>query len=624
MKRNFTILLFMCVLLLSGKSFAQCTVSITGDTLVCAGDQTMLTANAYGTGSQLMASNTAGNNHRGNMFDIVATNDVTILSFDASPMGNTTMEIYYKAGTWNGFANTPSAWTFLGSAPVTYTGGFVAVPIEVNVTIPAGQTYAFYVTSAVTGGTALNYSNGNAVGNVYSSDANITFLEGGGMEYPFTQGTGAVFQPRVWNGMIHYAMANVPGTTISWNTSETTNLIQPTINTMTTYNVEATIPGCPSTLYDTISVWTSVPPVSAGADQVHCMGDDVLLYGEGAETYAWDNGVTDSVAFVSSISGTTTYTVTGTDTMGCMVSATVDVLINDLPPVNAGEDFDACFGDEITLSGEGADTYSWNNGIDDNTAFEAINSATYILTGTDVNNCVQTDTVVVTVNTLPYVYGGGDQQACFGMEFTLSGSGADTYDWTNGVTDGVPYIVPMGVNEYIVTGTDVNGCSSTDTVTVTALNNQALIANVGTTLITSMEIGNTIEWYNCDNGQVISGETGFTYAPTVAGHYAAIVTNINQCVDTSDCVLIEFAGIKENSATAFQVYPNPTTGAVTIASSEGMISNIQVLDLVGKVIYEEQMNGMQTSLDLSRFEGKQFLVNIYSGDHKETVKVLKF
>lgn len=113
-------------LLVGTKAFAQpCSVILSAtDSLVCSGDNISLNALANGPDIQLQASNTAGNNHRGNMFDIVATNDVTILSFDASPMGNTTIEIYYKVGTWNGFANTPSAWTFIGSAPVTYTGGF--------------------------------------------------------------------------------------------------------------------------------------------------------------------------------------------------------------------------------------------------------------------------------------------------------------------------------------------------------------------------------------------------------------------------------------------------------------------------------------------------------------------
>lgn len=181
---------------------------------VCSGGVCNTAAYCSEPGTTLMASNTAGNNHRGNMFDLVATNTVTITAFDASPMGNTTIEVYYKPGTWNGFANTPSAWTRVGSGYTPYVGGFSRVPLTVDVTIPAGETYAFYVTSN-TSAVNLNYSNGTAVGNVYSSDANLTFLEGGGMEYPFTAGSGAVYQPRVWNGNIHYVTATAGPSVIS-------------------------------------------------------------------------------------------------------------------------------------------------------------------------------------------------------------------------------------------------------------------------------------------------------------------------------------------------------------------------------------------------------------------------
>ena len=151
----------------------------------------------------LTASNTAGNNHRGNMFDLFVNQNVAITQFDVSPMGNMPYEIHYKEGTWVGHANDPGAWELMQSGDVAYTGGFAPVPLAEPIILSANQTHGFYITSATTA-VSLNYSNGTNVGNVYSSDAVMTFYEGGGMEYPFTQGTGAVYQPRVWTGAIHY------------------------------------------------------------------------------------------------------------------------------------------------------------------------------------------------------------------------------------------------------------------------------------------------------------------------------------------------------------------------------------------------------------------------------------
>lgn len=505
-------LLFLAILaLLSGKSMAQCTVSISGDTLVCVGDQKTFSANVIGPGISLNASTAAGNNHKGNMFDIIATNDVNIISFDASPMGNTTIEIYYKVGSWNGFANTPSAWTFIGSAPVTYTGGITPVDVPVNIHIPAGQTYAFYVTSNNTS-VALNYSNGIAVGNTYSSDANIAFIEGGGMDYPFTQGTGTVYQPRVWNGRINYALANVPVTYL-WNTLETTSSIEKTITAPAQYTVESTIAGCP-TLTDTIDINVSVPVVSAGANQSICLGDTVLLFGTGAESYTWDNGVVDSISFVPALSGTTTYTVIGTDTLGCIALATVNVTVHELPNINAGENQNICIGNETTLTATGATSYIWNDGVLNSIPFIPAATADYIVTGTDNNGCIGFDTVNVSLMALPVA-------VVSTLGNILISDSASSYQWINCGTN-LP--VP-GANSQLFTATEngnyaviienENGCS--DTSACFTINNVGLGSfeqnewtispnptNGQFTISTSQSTANTLVEVYSTIGQIVS------------------------------------------------------------------------------------------------------------------------
>src|SRR5436853_5103671 len=160
---------------------------------------------SQGACDSLMSTFAGGNNHRGNMFDITAINDVTIASVDAHPMANTNYAIYYKAGTFAGSENDSTVWTLVGQATGVVAQPFgtpTPLPIAINITIPAGQTYGWYVTSTDVL-VAQNYTNGTAQGNVFASDANIQFLEGVGLEYPFS---GAPFTPRVWNGWIHYCL----------------------------------------------------------------------------------------------------------------------------------------------------------------------------------------------------------------------------------------------------------------------------------------------------------------------------------------------------------------------------------------------------------------------------------
>ena len=107
----------------------------------------------------------------------------------------------------------------------------------------------------------------------------------------------------------------------------------------------------------------------------------------------------------------------------------VTVTVNTLPQVDAGSDQTVCDGTDVTLAGSGATSYSWDNGITDNTPFTASTTTTYEVTGTDGNGCQNTDQVTVTVNALPQVDAGSDQTVCDGADVTLAGSGASTYSF---------------------------------------------------------------------------------------------------------------------------------------------------------------------------------------------------
>ena len=234
-----------------------------------------------------------------------------------------------------------------------------------------------------------------------------------------------------------------------------------------TYSVELTDGnGCTANSSYTITEPAPVT-VNAGSDITICDGNSVTLSGSGANSYSWDNGITDGVAFIPGL-GITTYTVTGTDADGCSNTDDIVVTVNALPNVNAGSDNTICDGNSVTLSGSGANSYSWDNGLGAGQSHSVSPSfiTTYTVTGTDADGCSNTDDIVVTVNALPNVNAGSDITICDGNSVTLSGSGANSYSWDNGITDGVAFIPGLGITTYTVTGTDANGCSNTDQVDV--------------------------------------------------------------------------------------------------------------------------------------------------------------
>jgi gliding motility-associated-like protein len=340
-------------------------------------------------------------------------------------------------------------------------------------------------------------------------------------------------------------------TTYTWDNgiSDGAGFTQP-VGTVTYTVTGEDANGCTNTDQVDVTIQTE-PTVNAGTDIVECEGTTITLTGSGtAATYTWDNGVTDGVGFNQAV-GTVTYTVTGTTGSTCSATDQIDVTINASPNVDAGADQSVCAGDNVTLSGSGADDYTWDNGVTDGVAFTPGSTTTYTVTGEDLaTGCTATDDVTITVNSLPTVDAGSDQAVCEGEEIVLSGTGADSYSWDNGVVGGAPF-VPGSTTTYTVTGTDANGCENTASVTVTLTSqpNADFTATINSgqapldvDFINNSTNGTVYDW-NFGNGQSTSTGTptdeSMTY--TNPGSYVVVLTISNgACTDqASTTILVE-------------------------------------------------------------------------------------
>lgn len=147
----------------------------------------------------------SGNRQAGNMFDIVAKNDIEITSFDVhTHYSSILIKVFTKAGTYADGLTSPVLWTEVtppGGVIVSGKGNGIYSPLPPNsfsVPVAAGKTQAFYVTSTFS--TALKYTNYHTVGTVFVSNADLDFKVGVGKKYPFS----STFSPRIFNGSIHY------------------------------------------------------------------------------------------------------------------------------------------------------------------------------------------------------------------------------------------------------------------------------------------------------------------------------------------------------------------------------------------------------------------------------------
>lgn len=116
--------------------------------------------------------------------------------------------------------------------------------------------------------------------------------------------------------------------------------------------------------------------------------------------------------------------------------------------------------------------YRLNNGpFQSNSAFNGLSEGTYAITVKDAKGCTK-DTSVKIMGSIwpnPIVKTGSDANICANEQIQLSATGASTYQWlpSTGLSNpniADPVASPPVSTQYVVTGVDANGCSSSDTV----------------------------------------------------------------------------------------------------------------------------------------------------------------
>ncbi|MFT6245077.1 MAG: hypothetical protein ACJA0U_002905 [Salibacteraceae bacterium] len=137
----------------------------------------------------------------------------------------------------------------------------------------------------------------------------------------------------------------------------------------------------------------------------------------------------------------------------------------------------------------------------------------------------------------------------------------------------------------------------------------------------------TYQWMTCIGGikTPIPGETNNVFNVTSNGLYAVEVTQGN-CVDTSNCLLVNQAGIEDTDLEkTLDVYPNPTSGGISIDFNKHQYAEveIQVLNSVGQVVQNSNYyNTDMCELKITNEPGIYF-VRVTADNSTTTVKVVK-
>jgi hypothetical protein len=433
-------------------------------------------ANSTSSGS-LFTTLVGGNGFAGNMFDIVANNPITINSVGmhfATANITTTVEVWYKVGTFVGNESSNANWTLAYTTTVLTNGANVLTPIPGTfaINVPASTTYGIYVTTT-NGSPTTNYTNGTLLGNLYASNSDLNLYEGKGGGY-----FSVLNSPRVFNGVLNYTKV-----------------------------------GCTSPMIPVTLTVNPQPTVSINAlpSSVICAGKTATLTASGADTYTWNTSSTSSAIAVAPTTSTTYTLNANSNTCPGSYTASMMVTVNPNPTLNiSASSMSICSGNSVTLNATGSILYNWSTSATTQSisATPSVNT-TYSVVGTAANSCTSSAMVTITVNAKPSVsLTAASNTACLmGGPVILTGSPAGGIYSGPNVTGNSLNPTATGTFTPVYSYTNAAGCSNTASTSV--------VVKVCTEIVSQTAKSTALKVYPNPNLGVFTIETGNALTKTI-------------------------------------------------------------------------------------------------------------
>jgi gliding motility-associated-like protein len=441
-------------------------VSIAGDTIICEGYSTTLTAsggNSYlwSTG-ETTASITVSPPLGNNTYSVTVTNTST----GCSTVRIVTVQVVTAPNaqiTGNNFICPGQSTTLTASGGTSYlwSTGHATSSITVSPTTTTTYTVTVYA------GTC--YSTASIQVNVYTPPT-INITSQNVTCYNSNNGSASVT-----------VIAGNPPYTYLWSNGQTSSQI---VN-LSAGNYLVTVTdgnGCTST--GQVSI-TQPQPISAtyNVTNVSCYGGatgSITLSTTGGTapySYTWSNGASTQTA--SNLTQGT-YSVTITDVNNCSYVVNNMTVLQPSSPLGIVVDSVknvSCYGLNnglITVHATGGTSpynYHWSNNATTN-SIAFISAGNYYVTITDANNCIIIDTITITQPTEIVIHSSITNASCnYGkdgkIEIEVTGGVPPyTYNWSNNINE--QNNTNIGKGNYTLTITDNSQCTSTSTFFVNA------------------------------------------------------------------------------------------------------------------------------------------------------------
>ncbi|MES2515247.1 MAG: gliding motility-associated C-terminal domain-containing protein [Bacteroidota bacterium] len=200
----------------------------------------------------------------------------------------------------------------------------------------------------------------------------------------------------------------------------------------------------------------------------------------------------------------------------------------------------------------------------------------YTVTATDATGCAATKTITVSVDPKPTLtITPTNTLVCSGNTVSLTGSGASTYTWTGGITNGTAFS-PAATSGYTLTGTSAAGCTNT-AITSVSVNASPTVAisSVSSPVICSGNSSLITPTGASTYTLLNSGATGtsFNVSPTATTTYSIIGASASSCPGTN------------TMTTTITVNTSPTVAISSVSSPVICSGNSSVITPGGASTY---------------------------------------
>lgn len=288
---------------------------------------------------------------------------------------------------------------------------------------------------------------------------------------------------------------------------------------------------------------------SASGPLSFCDGENVTLTASGADNYMWNNGYNVPSAIIS-FPGQ--YYVVGRSNNGCRDTSNifnVEVFPRPIVTINQSSPIKICFGDSITLSANGAETYVWSTGNYGQTETFAVDGV-YNVIGRDSNDC----------------YG-------FSNDFTINTKNkliSQPSDYYGEISGNAQFKVQSNSTNY-----------------QWQFRNNGVFQNINNTNLISGTNSSTLNFQNLTN----------LYHNSVF----RCIYRQEDCIDTTKNVklIIESLGSEKLENDFFSIVTNPALTEILIRFKTQYRGGVKIIDLNGRVLREMAVDTTELKINVS-------------------------